>query len=140
MKSSQFAVATHILVSVEYRTKRGEEFVSSAIIATSVNTNPVVVRELLRKLRAAGLVTTKEGSGGGVQLARTASEITLRDIYEAVEDGPVLKGNCRPAHHPCPVSCGMKSALDPVINEAESAMLDVLEKRRLSDLMREIDH
>ena len=140
MKSSRFAVAAHILVSIEYRARRrGDEFVSSATIATSINTNPVFVRELLRKLCKAGLVITKEGSGGGVQLARPASEIDLGEVYRAVEEHPLLKQNCRPAHEPCPVSCGMNAVLEPVVDEVEKAMFDVLVQKKLSDLVSKID-
>jgi len=55
MKSSRFAVAAHILVSVEYATRGGEVYFPSTAIAASVNTNPVFVRELLRKLSKARL-------------------------------------------------------------------------------------
>jgi len=138
MKSSRFAVAAHILVSVEHATRGGEAFLSSAAIATSVNTNPVFVRELLRKLSKAHLVVTKEGKGGGAQLARPASQINLAEIYQAVEEEPVLKHNTRPKDPCCRVSCGMDMALDPVISEVEGAMLKVLKGRKLSELVSTI--
>jgi len=140
MKASRFAMAAHILASVEYRSRRGAPFVSSSEIATSVNTNPVYIRELLRALRAAKLVVTKEGSGGGVQLARPASSITLDDVYLAVEDGPVLQPNCRPTHRPCPVSCGITGVLEPVIESVEEALLQVLSQRKVSDLVNKIEN
>jgi len=132
-------VAAHILASIEYASRRGEVFLSSSSIATSVNTSPVYVRELLGALRAAKLVLTKEGAGGGVQLARPASGITLDDVYEAVEDGPVLQPNCRPTHKPCPVSCGITAALEPVVDGAERALRQVLAQRKISDLVNKIE-
>ena len=139
MKSSRFAVAAHILVSVEYATRGGEVYFPSSAIATSVNTNPVFVRELLCKLGKAGLVVTKEGKGGGVQLARPASAINLADVYQAVEDGPVLKRNTRSKDLCCPVSCGMEKVLDPVMADVEGAVLKTLQGRKLSDLVNKID-
>jgi len=139
MKSSRFAVAAHILVSVEYATRGGEVYFPSSAIATSVNTNPVFVRELLCKLGKAGLVVTKEGKGGGVQLARPASAINLAEVYQAVEDGPVLKRNTRSKDLCCPVSCGMEKVLDPVMADVEGAVLKTLQGRKLSDLVNKID-
>ena len=138
MKSSRFAVAAHILVSVEYATRGGEVYFPSTAIAASVNTNPVFVRELLRKLSKAKLVVTKEGKGGGVQLARPASVINLAEIYLAVEEGPVLKHNTRSKDLCCPVSCGMDMVLDPVVSEVESALLDILRERKLCELVNKI--
>ncbi|AMP14126.1 transcriptional regulator family protein [Collimonas pratensis] len=110
----------------------------STAIAASVNTNPVFVRELLRKLSKAKLVVTKEGKGGGVQLARPASAINLAEIYQAVEEGPVLKHNTRSKDLCCPVSCGMDMVLDPVVSEVESALLDILRERKLCELVNKI--
>ena len=46
------------------------------------------LEQIFQRLRKAGLVAGKRGPGGGYTLARLASEITLRDILEAVE-GPI---------------------------------------------------
>ncbi|SDY11596.1 Rrf2 family protein [Collimonas sp. OK242] len=110
----------------------------STAIAASVNTNPVFVRELLRKLSKAGLVVTKEGKGGGVQLARPASAINLAEIYLAVEEGPVLKHNTRSKDLCCPVSCGMDRVLEPVVSEVEGALLEILKGRKLCELVNKI--
>lgn len=139
MKSSRFAVAAHILVSVERANRDGQEFCPSPMIASSVNTNAVFVRELLCLLSKAHLVVTKEGRGGGAQLARPASQISLAEIYQAVEEGPVLKPNTRPKDLCCPVSCGMDSVLEPVISEVESALLKILKGRKLSELVAQIE-
>jgi Rrf2 family protein len=139
MKSSRFAVAAHILVSVAHATRRGQEFFPSSAIASSVNTNAVFVRELLCQLSKSHLVVTKEGRSGGAQLARPAAQISLAEIYQAVEHGPALKHNTRPKDICCPVSCGMDQALDPVIAEVEGALLKILKGRKLADLLDQIE-
>jgi Rrf2 family protein len=48
-----------------------------------------IVQTLARK----GLVITQRGVGGGVSLARSASEISLFDVCTALED-PVVKHRC----------------------------------------------
>jgi Rrf2 family protein len=55
-----------------------------------------VVQELAR----AGLVRTLRGRQGGVVLARPPGEISVRDVYEAVE-GPILLCRCRQRVEPC---------------------------------------
>ena len=49
------------------------------------------LEQIFRRLRRAGLVTSKRGPGGGYTLARPAREITLRDVVEAGE-GPLAAG------------------------------------------------
>jgi Rrf2 family protein len=46
------------------------------------------LEQIFQRLRRAHLVLGKRGPGGGYTLARPASEITLRDVIEAVE-GPL---------------------------------------------------
>ena len=138
MKASRFAVATHVLVSLEFSARQGEPLVSSAGLATSVNTNPVIVRELLRKLTQANLVLTKEGRNGGAQLARRAKTITLRDVYEAVEETSPLKPNSRAVHKACPVSCGIGDVLAPVVEDVNGAIRGVLGRRNIATLTDEI--
>lgn len=45
------------------------------------------LEQIFQRLRRAQLVAGKRGPGGGYVLARPASEITLRDVVEAVEGG-----------------------------------------------------
>jgi Rrf2 family protein len=87
MISSRVAVAVHVLA---YMAWKRSEAVTSERIAASVNTNPVVVRRIVGALRNAGMVTVQPGVGGGATLAREPRDITLLDVYRAVEDGDEL--------------------------------------------------
>ena len=62
-----------------------------------------LIRHVIVSLVGAGLVRTKRGSGGGVRLARAASEISLLDAVEAVE-GPFYLNTCIPDPSECPLS------------------------------------
>ncbi len=53
------------------------------------------LEQIFQRLRRAGLVASRRGPGGGYVLARPASEITLREVVEAVE-GPLAEPS-RPA-------------------------------------------
>ena len=57
MKNSRFTVATHILALLMLtEERRPGEPAKSHIMAGSINTNPIVVRRILKQLRDAGLV------------------------------------------------------------------------------------
>ncbi|HEU0301350.1 MAG TPA: Rrf2 family transcriptional regulator, partial [Longimicrobium sp.] len=81
--SSRMAVAVHVLA---YLAWRRDEPITSERMASSVNTNPVVVRRIMGSLRNAGLVSVQPGVGGGAQLAREPEDITLLEVYRAVEE------------------------------------------------------
>ena len=59
------------------------------------------VRRIVARLSSAGILTTTRGMGGGVQLARPASEISLLDVCRAMGDDIVLN-RCMDAAHTCP--------------------------------------
>src|SRR5262249_51030574 len=104
----RFAVAVHVLAVLGYLERRGVELVPSSLIAQSVSTNAVVIRNLLRSLKKSGLVLSKEGKHGGVRLAKAPARISLHEIYAAVEQEGILAANPRPQNQACPVSRGMK--------------------------------
>ena len=60
--SSKLAVSTHILLAImEFD---GKEKTTSDFLAGSVNANPVIIRNMLLKLKEAGIIRTKAGVGG----------------------------------------------------------------------------
>ena len=79
LSSSRFMVAVHAL-SVIARMSDGRPICSS-IVAASVNTNPVVIRRLMRDLERASLVASVTGRAGGFILGRQAARITLADYF-----------------------------------------------------------
>lgn len=62
-----------------------EEPVNIQSIAKRQNISESYLEQLVRKLRTAGLVTSVRGAGGGYQLARPASEISVGDVLRALE-------------------------------------------------------
>ena len=57
---------------------------TSARIAESVKTNPAYIRQLMSALKKAGLISTVQGQAQAA-LTRSAEQITMLDIYRAVE-------------------------------------------------------
>lgn len=134
MVNQQFTFALHILSALAFA---GEKMDSQAL-AASVNTNPVVVRRLLRALADAGLVTTFAGKNGGAALRRAPDKISLRQIYNAVEVRPVIAVSQRKPDPRCAVSCQMKSITTYVANGAEAALRRHLRQITLSQILRRI--
>jgi Rrf2 family protein len=117
---------------------RGDQETTSERLAKSLDTNPVVVRRILKSLEQHGLVEVRPGRHGGVALTRSPSDITLEDIYKAVEPEGALfslreRGNPR-----CVVNNTMNRILPPLFDSANAAVDGVLRRTKLSSLVEKI--
>ena len=85
--STRLSDAVHILVFIQ---QSGSSTVSSSDIAVSICTNPSYVRQIMAKLKAAGLLHSSRGQAAP-KLGKLPREITLLEIYKAVEkEKPLL--------------------------------------------------
>ena len=136
MIATRYSVALHIMLLVA-RDGGGES--TSAKLAWSIGTNPVVVRRIAGLLSRAGLIAVQRGPGGA-SLARPAEEITLRDIWRAIhpeEDRLLgLHGKTNPA---CAVGSRVPALLRRRFEAAEAAMLEDLRGTTLAALSRQLD-
>jgi Rrf2 family protein len=130
----RFAMAVHVLAVLAY--KRGG--VSSAVLASSVNTNPVIVRRLLLTLQEANLVETRKGPGHGSRLSRSATEINLADVYRAVERGEPFPFPPRHPNRACPVGQGIRAVLEQLCQQASQAVQRDFEKITLASVLEGI--
>ena len=108
-------------------------------MAGSIQVNPVIIRNILRQLKAAGIVTVKRGSGGAA-VARPLDEVTLLDVYravECVEDGELFHFHENP-NPACPVGRNIHRVLDGKLNEVQKAMEDKLDSFTLEDVKNDI--
>jgi len=135
MISSRVAVAVHILAYLAW--KRDEPSTSERI-AGSVNTNPVVVRRIVGSLREAGLVQAQPGAGGGTTLVRDPGEITLLDVYRAVEDGEELFAMHADPCQNCGIGSNIREVLGGVFSQAHDAMRGVLDGVTIADVFEEL--
>ncbi len=134
-RSSRFATAVHILTLLA---TDQDEPRTSEYVASSVNTNPVVIRRLLRKLAEAGLVSSCPGSAGGSKLARDPRRITLLDAYDAVESGELFGEHSQDPNPKCPVGRHISELLAPRVQAAEAAAAASLKKTTIADLIGEV--
>lgn len=133
--SSRSAVAIHALTMLG---RWHDRTLTSAEIADSLASNPVLLRRILGNLRDAGLVWATEGRGGGWTLARTPREITLYDAYAAVEAGPVLSGHAHPPSDACEVGRHMQTLLAEEFREAEQALEERLGRTTIAHLVQQV--
>jgi len=116
----QFSIAVHLLAGLACG--GGRSGVTSGQLAHSVNTSPSFVRRTLAKLSKAGLVETTTGKAGACWLAKEAKNISLLDIYRAVDAPKVFAIHGYSARKECVVSCHIKSALEKALARTQKAM------------------
>ena len=97
---SRFSIAIHICLCIEFfnadsqynkdRDKKHCKIVTGEVLAESVGVNSVIVRNILALLKNAEIVSIFRGSKGA-KLARNAEDISLLDIFLAVESMPKNK-------------------------------------------------
>ena len=135
--TSRFTVAVHTLLAIYVL---GKEYkMTSDLIASSVNVNPVVIRRTLSSLKTAGMIDVKAGSGGALP-AKDVNDITLYDIYMAVD---CVEGNLFNFHEnpnpKCPVGKNIHSVLDSHLDAAQRALEDELKKTSFGDLLKKLN-
>ncbi|MGD0209236.1 MAG: Rrf2 family transcriptional regulator [Verrucomicrobiota bacterium] len=130
--SCRFAMAVHVLAVLAY--KEGDR-ITSAMLAASVNTNPVIIRRLLLSLQRARLVETRKGAGAGSRLSRSPGRINLAEVYRAVEAVEPFASPARKANTACPVGHCIRKTLNQVFASAENAMERDLEKTTLAGVV-----
>jgi len=130
--SCQFAIGVHTLAVLA---QSPDTFRTSSEIAESTMTHPVVVRRLVAGLQEAGVVETQKGPGGGVRLAKLPRQITLADIYRAVETSEPLHLPHTAPNKNCPIGHAMQRILEEIFTRAESALTQELARTTLSEVL-----
>lgn len=135
--SQRFPVAAHALAYLAHKGAfTADQAVSSAVLAASVPTNPVVVRRVTAMLAKAGLIATRPGANGGAWLLRPAETITLDQVLRAVH-GCAQLGCPPPGAKGCPVGERIPRAVGAAIKAADEAAGERLSRITVADLLRE---
>lgn len=135
--SSRFSIAVHSMLCIAHFGH--ETKVTSCFIANSVNVNAVIIRNVLCRLKAAGLVYVDAGVGGA-HLARPLADITLLDIFHAVEgEDYKLFGFHDNPNPECPVGSNIHTLLDGELEGAQRAFEQRLARTTLADLNERLD-
>ncbi|MGG4547725.1 Rrf2 family transcriptional regulator [Rossellomorea marisflavi] len=132
MINTRLSVAIHIMSLVAMDPKQ-----SSDQIAQSVTTNPVVIRRLSGDLKKAGLLTSQAGVPG-FNLTRDPKDITLLDIYKAVNMEKELFSIHDKPNPKCPVGKRIQGTLDETFRSVQTAMENELNEQTLKDIMNHL--
>lgn len=134
-RNCRFTAAVHVCAVLA---NNPDTDVTSDYVASSLNTNPVVVRRLLASLAQAGLVASKRGSGGGYRLAKPAARVDLATIAAAVEDDEGPAFSPKPPNPTCIIARNIKPVIVAAIARAEAARMSELGKVSLADVMEKL--
>ena len=134
---------TQSVFIVLYVANKGDErvaaFVPTQQISRDLDIPPSTAGMILRRLNRAGLMETREGVNGGVRLAMPPDEVTLLDLFTAVEqERPLFQSNMQVVAEGEKLSRSQQtvaSALDTV----EMAMKRKLQMTSIRDLMKTIN-
>lgn len=109
--------------------------VTSEMIATSVGTNPVVIRRIIGCLVKGGIVDVRKGAGGGSLLTRAPSDISIGDIYDALDEDHLFQVPSLGETHSCPIGRAVRPILSEIFQGAEGAVVRYLGSVTLEDLI-----
>ena len=134
--TSKFTVAVHILTCIDIF--GGQMRVTSDFLSGSTGVNAVIVRNVLGQLRNAGIVETRQGSGGA-HLAKALDEITLYDIYKAVDcvDDEGLFHFHENPNVECPVGRNIHKAMDGRLEAAQAALENELKSTTIAQIVED---
>ena len=135
--SSRFTIALHILTALE--TFQGQYRLTSRFLSGSIQANPVIIRNILLQLKAAGFVQIPRGRGS-ITLLKSPNEISLLDVYKSIE--PLEQDKLFSFHKnpnpQCPVGRNIHNILDWRLLSVQQAMEDRLRAMKLSDILTDL--
>lgn len=132
--SMKCSVAVHCLIFIHEA--KGIAKVTSNLLAESTGSNPVVIRNILSALKKTGLITVPRGTGGA-ELCADPSQITLYQIYSALEPNGVTSiiGIHPCDGRPCPVAQNIRNVLKTPYHKIEDAVKKAMEEVTLQSMI-----
>lgn len=136
--SMKCSVAVHCLLFIWEA--RGKARVTSTLLAQSTGCNPVVIRNILSALKKAGLITVPRGQGGA-ELCRDPAEITLYEIYTALEPKGLssLIGIHPCDARACPVARNIRRVLQRPYDQIGQAIASTMNSITLASMIEDLE-
>lgn len=131
--NTQFSIAVHILSGLACKAAREA---TSGELAVDVRACPSFIRRVMAKLSKANLVNATTGKSGCCTLARKPENITMLEIYEAVEVPKVFAIHDYPEHEGCIESGKFMKAMKMVQDTTQESMNEGLRKISLADVLK----
>ncbi|WP_223068661.1 RrF2 family transcriptional regulator [Paenibacillus caui] len=140
--SIAFSQATEIILYISIKSEEEQSKYSSIqSISEKLNMPIPSVKRLVGLLKNEGLITSKTGISGGLMLMKKTQDITLFDIFKAIEGSKAMfkfyQGfDVSKFEHAQQVEKQLNQVSD-LLNEAEQAMLEVLKKKTVWEIMQD---
>lgn len=110
------------------------DFVPTKQLSESLNIARPTAVKILSNLAGAGIIETREGAKGGVRLAVSPADVTILDIFEAIETGkPMFRHDYR-LHVMGEKPARVQAEVLATLNAAEAAMKAQLSTTTIADL------
>jgi DNA-binding IscR family transcriptional regulator len=130
-RSTKLVTATYIASYIAVEAPRK---VTTGDIARKMQEHPSRVRTIVGSLIKGGLLTASRGGGGKVTLARPPEQITLRDIYDAIQDQPLLSLSIGEPDAEWGGECLVRPIFTRLYSDLERRMRDDLSRYRLDQM------
>ena len=137
--SSRFTIAVHVLTCIEVF--KNDHQLNSEFISKSVGVNPVIIRNIFGSLKKAGLIAVRRGGNGGVSLLKPADNISLYDVYSAVEpskESELFHFHENPDAN-CPVGRNIHYVMDGRLKKIQNAMENEMASMTISDVIKDTE-
>jgi len=113
------------------------EFVSTKQLSQSLDIAVPTAVKILQALNKAGITETREGSKGGIRLAKKPEDITLLDVFHAIEqDRPLFRTEMPATLADNPTAAKIGQATISALLQSEQAMKESLKSATISDLIQ----
>ena len=136
---SRFTIATHMLIIIALKGKESKG--TSDFLADSVGVNPVIIRKTLSQLKNADLISVARGTGG-TEIVKDLKDISLLDVYQAVEclgkTGQLFSFHDNPNPN-CPVGAHIHDVLDQKLDDIQKAMEKQLSQTSLAQVVADAE-
>lgn len=126
--------ADYAVRAVLYLARLGTDHrAATSQIAQEQQIPPSFLAKIVSQLSVAGLLQTSRGARGGVSLARSAEDISLLEVVEAI-DGPIMLNECVGSNGVCVF--GDDCPMRPVWCDAQAELVNHLKGTNFSQFVQ----
>lgn len=129
--STKLSDALHVLAYIAMQ--QGSDLSSDAI-ATSLASNPSSVRQLMGRLKRAGLIASTTGHPLP-RLARDAADVTMLDVYRAVEGEKPLLHLDTHVNPACGVGVNVQAVIGEKFSDVQRAAERAMDAVALAEII-----
>lgn len=135
--TSKFTIAIHILLMICVFDDKQK--VTSEFLASSINVNPVIVRQIILDLKKCKIITVKPGVGGA-KIIKELQKISFYDVYKAVisQKNNFFKFHKNPNQN-CIVGKNIHNVLDNHFVKLENNFETELKKITLDSILKDFE-